>query len=408
MKKLGSYYNNETLLKKQENLSKEALEVKAVLELLDEGYRNKDPKTGQAYLEKLFMDDDSIYVLGTATEELCPGKVEVLDLLESDWEYWGDASFILDQAIITVEDDLAWFAMPGSVKYSFEHTQKRYDSYVEFVKEKANDKSISPEKRIALINWAFALTYHQRPDENRDYYCPVRLSGVMKLIDGQWKIADGHFSMPKGAYPDQRLEGHPEYTDEMKTDYKMFADFQTEKVDEKTVSFVSDFTSDCFNGSVVSSELYKKYFADHESTHVISADSEWHVGQNAILDFLKLSQESDVKLDVDHALIKYQGNKTWLTGLGTMVQNISNETLAERTLTVVNDICDGKKTSQEKLFELHRQTAYALKESIDGDVYTCPIRYSLMITQVDGKQYIEQAHFSYPYYWIFEGKLDTV
>jgi len=64
-------------------------------------------------------------------------------------------------------------------------------------------------------------------------------------------------------------------------------------------------------------------------------------------------------------------------------------------------------SSKDKLFAIHRSVSYALKESAAGENYTCPIRLTAVVKNPMGRPVFQNIHFSFPCYWIFEGKLDS-
>lgn len=409
MKKYGINYSNNTGINlADKNATSNMIEIKAVLEKLNEGYQKRDIKQVDEYLNSLFINDDSLYILGTSTDELCTGINGVKELLKSDWQYWGDVSLQLDKAIINVNGDMAWFATPGTVKYSFEHNQERYDGYVEFALEKANDKRMTAEQRTAFINWVMALTYHQQDIQKRDYFCSMRLSGVMIKKNSQWKISQSHFSMAKGVFADQRFESSQEFVDNYKSEIETFLKYKTSELNHDVEVFLKEFVSNCIGKKDVNMSHVDQYFTVDNIPYIISPDTEWYIDRESILDFLKSASSSELALDTNSAITQKYGDKTWITGIGTVKQIIAKEEVVNRAVEALNNINDSNKTSQEKLFSLHRQVAYALKESSFGDTFTCPMRYSIMITHKLDVLKIEQIHFSYPFYWIFEGKLDTL
>ncbi len=409
MRKYGvSYTNKRNINQANNNMSKEKQEIKSVLEILNEAYQKKDPDKVDECLNSLFINDDSLYALGTSSDELCPGVEEVRDLLDSDWKYWGDVNFKLDDSIINFDGDIAWFATPATVKYSYEHNQERYDKQLAFTKEKANDKSITAEERIAHINWALALTYHQQELEKRNYFCEMRFTGVMIKSDNEWKIAQGQFSMPKGVFADQRFESGQDFLDEYELDKKALVKYRRDDLDVNVESLLKNFEKDCIGHKETDLSHVNKYFSKENTPHIISPDTEWYIGKDSIVDFLNECSSSEMNLDTKSAITRTHGKKTWVTGIGTIKQVITREELANRALEAFNDIYNSDKTSQEKLFNTHRQVAYALKEGSAGESFTCPIRYSVMINHEVDNLSFEQMHFSYPFYWIFEGKLDTI
>lgn len=409
MRKYGKTYTNKTTLGVSNYLKDtEQEQIKAVLTKLGEGYKKRDPKLAETYMKELFINDDSLFMLGTSSDELCPGLDEVKDLLESDWEYWGDVEFQLDKVLIDVSEDVAWFATPGTVKYTFEHSQSRYDSYVDFVRTKANDETMSASKRIALVNWALALTYHQQTLDVRDYYCAMRMTGVMVKKAGQWKIAQSQFSMAKGVFPDERFESSQEFIDEYTSERDALLEYKKETLDPGVETFITNFASDCIGKNDVKMDQVNQYFSSENKPYIISPDTEWYVGKEKILEFLHECEASEMILDTESAITRTSGNKTWVTGIGQVKQTLTTEEIATLAVEALNDICDSEKTSQEKLYSAHKQVAYALKECSIGESYTCPVRYSVMITQNANGYIFEHMHLSYPFYWIFEGKLDTV
>lgn len=64
-------------------------------------------------------------------------------------------------------------------------------------------------------------------------------------------------------------------------------------------------------------------------------------------------------------------------------------------------------TSQEKLFAAHRIISYVLKECAIGEEYTFTIRMTAIISKGDKGPIFNFIHFSFPFYWVFDGKLDS-
>lgn len=52
----------------------------------------------------------------------------------------------------------------------------------------------------------------------------------------------------------------------------------------------------------------------------------------------------------------------------------------------------------------HRSASYAIKEGASGQEYTYPIRLTAVIINED-RPVFQNIHFSFPFYWILEGKL---
>ena len=87
---------------------------------------------------------------------------------------------------------------------------------------------------------------------------------------------------------------------------------------------------------------------------------------------------------------------------------MTEEELINRSLQDLDNIFKSNISSQEKLFQAQRSVAYVLKESASGMNYTCPIRMTAVISNNENGLKFNCIHFSFPFYWIFEGKIDTV
>ncbi|WML33529.1 nuclear transport factor 2 family protein [Clostridium sp. OS1-26] len=158
-------------LEKNNTLQKiniEISEIKKVLCQFQDGYTKRDKKNVEDFVEKLFIMGDGTCVLGTGTGELFLGIEQVKTLIKNDWEYWGDVNIDLENIHIDNKDEVAWFATTGTVKYTFEDTQERYDNYLNFIKNKTKESKLTPKQKITFINWVLALTYHQRLEKKEN------------------------------------------------------------------------------------------------------------------------------------------------------------------------------------------------------------------------------------------------
>ncbi|NDI36094.1 hypothetical protein [Chengkuizengella sediminis] len=63
-------------------------------------------------------------------------------------------------------------------------------------------------------------------------------------------------------------------------------------------------------------------------------------------------------------------------------------------------------SSKDKLFAAHRSMAATLNECSAGEDYSCPIRLTAVISNQRTGPVFHSIHFSFPHYWILEGKID--
>lgn len=116
------------------------------LRLFQDGYAKRDTSQVGPFAERLFSRDHPV-VLGTLPGEIHAGTDAVSELVQTDWESWGDCRFRLEDTHIASSGDVAWFATVGSVKF----------------------------------------------DLSRFLVLPLRLSGVMVNEGGAWRIRQLQF-----------------------------------------------------------------------------------------------------------------------------------------------------------------------------------------------------------------------
>lgn len=91
-----------------------------------------------------------------------------------------------------------------------------------------------------------------------------------------------------------------------------------------------------------------------------------------------------------------------------MKQELSDDEPAEGALVELDNLFKSNLTSKEKLFAAHRSVSCALKEGAIGANYTCTIRLTALVSNCGDKPVFNYIHFSFPFYWIFEGEIDSI
>lgn len=386
-------------MKKENTLQKtinEKLEIREILRQFQNGYTERDIEKVDAFVEELFIMKDDTCVLGTGTGELFLGLEQVKTLIKDDWKYWGDIKIDLENVYIDNENTVAWFATTGNVKYTFEDTQKRYDRYLNFIKNKTEESEITPKQKITFINWVLALTYHQRLEKKREYLWPLRLSGVLLKDNGKWKFANIQFSIPKANFPDERFEDSKEYIERYNNQNAIVEKYMNKQMPTEIVGQKD-----------ISKELISKYFGTENNPFIIGTENQWCIGVNQIKEFFAVNNDYILSLDLEHAIVSKHNEVTWVTACGILEQNSTEDELYAKVLGELGNLFQSDLTSEEKLFAIHRSIAYTLKESATGADYTYPIRLTAVILNNIGKPIFQHIHFSFPYYWKFEGKIDS-
>ncbi len=86
------------------------------LRAFQEGYERRDTASVNSFMRELFSPDD-VLILGTMPQEVYVGYDEASSLIFDDWASWGDCTFLVDKARISVHGDVAWFATIGYVEF---------------------------------------------------------------------------------------------------------------------------------------------------------------------------------------------------------------------------------------------------------------------------------------------------
>ena len=91
-------------------------EIMAQLHQFQDGYLERD-----LHQVDLFMDDiiskENILVLGTMPDEIFTNPKKVSKLVYSDWNAWGDCRFLMENAHISSDGNVAWIATIGYVRF---------------------------------------------------------------------------------------------------------------------------------------------------------------------------------------------------------------------------------------------------------------------------------------------------
>ena len=385
----------------------EKSEIREILRQFQNGYTERNIEKVDTFVEELFIMGANTCVLGTGTGELFLGLEEIKTLIKDDWKYWGDVKIDLENVYIDNYNTVAWFATTGTVKYNFEDIQERYDSYLNFIKNKTEESEITPKQKITFINWVLALTYHQRLEKKREYLWPLRLSGVLLKDNGKWKFANIQFSIPKASFPDERFENSKEYIESYNNQNAIVEKHMNNQMAIELKTLLKRLETELVGQKDISRELISKYFVTESNPYIIGPENQWCIGVDQIKEFFAANNDFILSLDLEHAIASKHSEVTWVTVCGTLKQNLTEDELSLRVLNELGNLFQSELTSEEKLFAIHRGIAYALKESAAGADYTYPIRLTAVILNNMRKPVFQHIHFSFPFCWKLEEKIDS-
>jgi hypothetical protein len=83
------------------------------LRSFQDGYTKRDPKDLDAFMHRLFSENEDVLLTGTDHREWARGYGAVADFIKADWLNWGDLRLTVDDSIVWSAGDSAWLASIG-------------------------------------------------------------------------------------------------------------------------------------------------------------------------------------------------------------------------------------------------------------------------------------------------------
>lgn len=177
-------------------------EVRRVLQVFQDGYIKRDVNSVDKYMQEVFLLNEDLLVIGTDAGELCLGVDAARGIVESDWKYWGDFKFNVDNAIISINGDIAYFITKAFLKRV--ESDKTILSWVNSTNEYTfSSNETSKQKLLTALNDTIGYIYEMEKGET--YIVPMRFAGVLIRKDGKWLIQQLQYSDYNEGIPEVRI-----------------------------------------------------------------------------------------------------------------------------------------------------------------------------------------------------------
>ncbi|MCP4540758.1 MAG: hypothetical protein GY832_26770 [Chloroflexi bacterium] len=178
-------------------------QVRDLFQQFQDSYTARDPKNLDAVME-LFVQSDDLEIVGTGavgvgTGEWCMGIQATRELVESDWEYWGDVVYDVLGARIHVRGNVAWLATTGTVTDVILN-QERYTGYMDYVQSVVEEDDDAKEKMLDILLLGNEVLAGILKGETCTW--PFRFTAVAVRDEGQWRFHQMQFSFPTTRAPD--------------------------------------------------------------------------------------------------------------------------------------------------------------------------------------------------------------
>jgi uncharacterized damage-inducible protein DinB len=181
-------------------------QIGQVVQQFQDGYTQRDVTTVDAIMQ-LFAED-GLEVIGTngikpGVDEWYVDKAGVRQLVQGDWEGWGDLRLDVDGAHIQARGDVAWLATSATVS-TIIRADENFESYLQRIKAVIDQTGLSAEEKLLdILRGGSNTVYELRRGEQ--FVWPLRFTAVLVRQDGGWRFVQMQFSFPTTRFPDERI-----------------------------------------------------------------------------------------------------------------------------------------------------------------------------------------------------------
>lgn len=197
------YYDKNVFEMAKANSNEEIKEIRNVLQAFQDGYTKRDLNYVDEYMKEVFLCDEDLVVIGTDAEELCLGIDATRGIVESDWKYWGDFKLNVDDAIICVNGDVAYFTTKALLNRIISN-----ETILNWISNSAKytfESKATPKQKLmqSLLDTVDFLYENERGET---FITPMRFSGVLVKKDGKWLIQHVQYSDYAAGMPEVRID----------------------------------------------------------------------------------------------------------------------------------------------------------------------------------------------------------
>jgi len=395
-------------------------EIINVLQILQKGYLERNLAEVDRYMEMLFNKDEDNIIIGTSDEEWFFNYDEAKELITSDWEWWGDVTFNIDETIISTAEDIVWLTTSGTVKYQYDNSEKTYERWFNqvikenyFKDDRKFDKD-SLKNDFLEINWKLNHKLHDWGSDSREYLSPMRFSAVLKKVEGNWIFKQIQFSFPQPFYPDMRIDSNEMKKERFESIQQKIGYYKQRILPKSQMEIkyvLNEFQKDYLDSSSVKlNNLVKKYFIQNDKTTVIGTDNTRALGLDSIKKLVSTHRLSWDKISIhtNEAIINEHHDVTWFATTGTITENLDEEAALKKQYDSIKGIIESDIAPKEKLFKIRRNISMTLKEIAKGEEHLWPFRLEGVLVKENGSWKFHYLQFSFPFYYIYEGLREDV
>jgi hypothetical protein len=181
-------------------------QVRLVLQRFQDGYTRREVTTVDEFMH-LFAEA-GLEVIGTngvkpGVDEWYVDKAGVRQLVQGDWEGWGDLRLDVGGAQIQARGDVAWLATSATVS-TIIRADENFESYLQRIKAVIDQTGSSAEEKLLdILRGGSNTLYELRRGER--FVWPLRFTAVLVRESAGWRFVQMQFSFPTTRFPDERI-----------------------------------------------------------------------------------------------------------------------------------------------------------------------------------------------------------
>lgn len=173
-------------------------QVRAVLQRFQEGYTDRDLSRLDDFMELLAAGADTELIgIGASVRggnEWFEGSGPIREIIQSDWEYWGDVRIDVEAAKITIQGDVAWLSTSGEL-VQMQTFDKAMVFYLNQMKDLLDDESSTLDARLMEATH-FGMRRLRERHKGEGHSWPFVFTAVLVRVQGSWRFHTIHWSMP--------------------------------------------------------------------------------------------------------------------------------------------------------------------------------------------------------------------
>ena len=173
-------------------------EVRKVLQQFQNGYMERNIEKLDAFIS-LFARSQDIELIGIGAFERggiewFEGVDKIREIIQSDWEYWGDVRIDVQAAKIHVKGDAAWMTTTGTLEQT-ETFDQALPLYLDQMKAIIEDEKKDADEKLLEASH-FGVRRLRERLKGKGYKWPFVLSAIFVREEKQWRFHTIHWSMP--------------------------------------------------------------------------------------------------------------------------------------------------------------------------------------------------------------------